>query len=249
MNKLLENCVAIVTGASRGIGSAIVKKFAEHGAKVAFNYSSDDKSANELIKELQKIGCDYLVFKGSVTDLSFVRDMVEEVKQKYNRIDILVNNAGIIRDKPILMMSENDWDDVINVNLKSAFYFTKSVVSTMIAAKKGSIINISSLTGVFGREMQCNYGAAKAGLIGFTKCLARELGQFNIRVNAIAAGLIDTRMTKQLPPDIKNKLIDLIPLKRIGQPEEVANVALFLASELSSFITGAVINLTGGQYM
>ncbi|MEM4523138.1 MAG: 3-oxoacyl-ACP reductase family protein [Nitrososphaeria archaeon] len=249
MEKLLQNKVAIVTGASRGIGRAIVLKFASEGAIVAFNYSSDDKSANELVEELKTQNCEFSVFKGSVDDSMFVKSVVEEVKKKYQRIDILVNNAGIIRDKPLLMMSEKDWDDVLNVNLKGTFYFTKSVISTMMAQRSGSIVNISSLTAVFGREAQCNYGAAKAGLIGFTKCLARELGQFNIRVNAIVCGLIDTRMTKQLPPEIKNKLIGLIPLKRMGQPEEVANVVLFLASEMSSYMTGAVINLTGGQYM
>jgi len=249
MEKLLGNKIAIVTGASRGIGKAIVLKLGNEGAKVAFNYSSDDKSASEVIKALDESECEYLVFKGSVADLTFVRSMIEKEREKWQRIDILVNNAGIIRDKPLLILSEKDWDDVLTVNLKGPFYFTKYIISTMIAQKSGSIVNISSLTGLFGRESQANYGAAKAGLIGFTKCLARELGRYNIRVNAIACGLIDTRMTKQLPKDISQELIKLIPLGRIGKPEEVANTLLFLVSDLASYITGAVINLTGGQYM
>jgi 3-oxoacyl-[acyl-carrier protein] reductase len=249
MEKLLQNKVAIVTGASRGIGRAIVLKLCNEGAKVAFNYSSDEKSVAETIKLLEEQKCEYLVFKGSVTDVNFVKSMVDEVKKKWQTIDILVNNAGIIKDKPLLMMSEDDWDEVISVNLKGAFYFTKYCISSMIAQKNGAIVNISSLSGVFGREAQTNYGAAKAGLLGFTKCLAREVGKYNIRVNAVMVGLIDTRMTKQLPRDIKEELIKLIPLGRIGQPEEVANTVLFLVSSLSSYITGAVINLTGGQYM
>jgi len=249
MEKLLHNKVAIVTGASRGIGRAIVLKLCSEGAKVAFNYSSDERSVAETIKLLEEQKYEYLVFKGSVTDINFVKSMVEEVKKKWQAIDILVNNAGIIKDKPLLMMSENDWDEVISVNLKGTFYFTKNVISTMIAQKNGTIVNISSLSGVFGREAQTNYGAAKAGLLGFTKCLAREVGRYNIRVNAVVVGLIDTRMTKQLPREIKENLINLIPLGRIGQPEEVANTVLFLVSDLSSYITGAIINLTGGQYM
>jgi 3-oxoacyl-[acyl-carrier protein] reductase len=249
MEKLLQNKVAIVTGASRGIGRAIVLKLCNEGAKVAFNYSSDEKSVAETIKLLEEQKCEYLVFKGSVTDVNFVKSMVDEVKKKWQTIDILVNNAGIIKDKPLLMMSEDDWDEVISVNLKGAFYFTKYCISSMIAQKNGAIVNISSLSGVFGREAQTNYGAAKAGLLGFTKCLAREVGKYNVRVNAVMVGLIDTRMTKQLPRDIKEELIKLIPLGRIGQPEEVANTVLFLVSSLSSYITGAVINLTGGQYM
>jgi 3-oxoacyl-[acyl-carrier protein] reductase len=249
MEKLLQNKVAIVTGASRGIGRAIVLKLCNEGAKVAFNYSSDEKSVAETIKLLEEQKCEYLVFKGSVTDVNFVKLMVDEVKKKWQTIDILVNNAGIIKDKPLLMMSEDDWDEVISVSLKGAFYFTKYCISSMIAQKNGAIVNISSLSGVFGREAQTNYGAAKAGLLGFTKCLAREVGKYNVRVNAVMVGLIDTRMTKQLPRDIKEELIKLIPLGRIGQPEEVANTVLFLVSSLSSYITGAVINLTGGQYM
>jgi len=249
MEKLLQNKVAIVTGASRGIGRAIVLKLYNEGAKVAFNYSSDEKSVAETIKLLEEQKCEYLVFKGSVKDVNFVKSMVDEVKKKWQTIDILVNNAGIIKDKPLLMMSEDDWDEVIYVNLKGAFYFTKYCISSMIAQKNGAIVNISSLSGVFGREAQTNYGAAKAGLLGFTKCLSREVGKYNVRVNAVMVGLIDTRMTKQLPRDIKEELIKLIPLGRIGQPEEVANTVLFLVSSLSSYITGAVINLTGGQYM
>lgn len=246
---MLKGQIAIVTGASRGIGKAIVLKFAEQGAKVAFNYSSDDKAANQLIEELTKMGAEHLVFKGSVTDKKFVASMIDEIKKKWGGVDILVNNAGIIKDKPLLMLAEEDWDNVLNVHLKGAYFFSKAVISSMMAKKKGSIINISSLSGIFGREYQTNYGAAKAGLLGFTKCLAREVGNYNIRVNAITVGFINTSMTKQLPKDIIAKMTDLIPLKRTGEPEEVANTVLFLASDLSSYMTGATLNLTGGQYM
>jgi len=175
--------------------------------------------------------------------------MVSEVKRKWKRIDTLVNNAGIIRDRPLLLMPEKDWDDVLNTNLKSMYYTSKAVLSTMIAQRWGRIINISSLTAIAGRETQTNYGAAKAGVIGFTKSLAREIGQYSILVNAIVAGLIDTQMTKKLPREIMAQLKPLIPLGRLGRPEEVADVVLFLSSDLCSYITGAVLNVSGGEYM
>jgi len=183
-----------------------------------------------------------------VTDSEFVDSMVEDVKDRWGDVDVLVNNAGITRDDPLMMMSEENWDEVLDVNLKGPYHFTKKVVRSMMAQKHGTIVNIASLSGVFGREMQANYGASKGGLIGFTKCLARELGP-DIRVNSIAAGLIDTRMTKKLDPEIKDKLMDVIPLERVGEPEEVAKAVLFLVSDLSSYVSGATLNLTGGQYM
>lgn len=195
------------------------------------------------------MGADYLIIKGSVADRTFVKEMVDETKKKWKRIDILVNNAGIIKDRPILLMPEKDWDDVLNVNLKSMYYTGKDVLSTMIAQKWGRIINISSLTAIAGRESQTNYGAAKAGVIGFTKCLAREVAPYSVLVNCIVAGLIDTQMTKKLPRDILAQLKGLIPLGRLGEPEEVANVVLFLSSDLCSYMTGAVLNVSGGEYM
>jgi len=249
MELLLKDKVAIVTGGSRGIGRAIALRLGQEGAKVAINYSRSDHDAEETKEKLSQFGIDYLVFKGSVADQEFVKEMVSEVKRKWKRIDTLVNNAGIIRDRPLLLMPEKDWDDVLNTNLKSMYYTSKAVLSTMIAQRWGRIINISSLTAIAGRETQTNYGAAKAGVIGFTKSLAREIGQYSILVNAIVAGLIDTQMTKKLPREIMAQLKPLIPLGRFGRPEEVADGVLFLSSDLCSYITGAVLNVSGGEYM
>jgi len=249
MELLLKDKVAIVTGGSRGIGRAIALRLGQEGAKVAINYSRSDHDAEETKEKLSQFGIDYLVFKGSVADQEFVKEMVSEVKRKWKRIDTLVNNAGIIRDRPLLLMPEKDWDDVLNTNLKSMYYTSKAVLSTMIAQRWGRIINISSLTAIAGRETQTNYGAAKAGVIGFTKSLAREIGQYSILVNAIVAGVIDTQMTKKLPREIMAQLKPLIPLGRLGRPEEVADVVLFLSSDLCSYITGAVLNVSGGEYM
>lgn len=249
MELLLKDKVAIVTGGSRGIGRAIALRLGQEGAKVAINYSRSDHDAEETKEKLSQFGIDYLVFKGSVADQGFAKEMISEVKRKWKRIDTLVNNAGIIRDRPLLLMPEKDWDDVLNTNLKSMYYTSKAVLSTMIAQRWGRIINISSLTAIAGRETQTNYGAAKAGVIGFTKSLAREIGQYSILVNAIVAGLIDTQMTKKLPREIMAQLKPLIPLGRLGRPEEVADVVLFLSSDLCSYITGAVLNVSGGEYM
>jgi len=249
MELLLKDKVAIVTGGSRGIGRAIALRLGEEGAKVAINYSRSDHDAEETKEKLLHSKIEYLVFKGSVTEQRFVKEMVDEVKRRWKRIDILVNNAGIIKDRPLLLMSEKDWDDVLNVNLKGMYYTSKAVLSTMIAQRWGRIINISSLTAIAGRETQTNYGAAKAGVIGFTKSLAREVGQYSILVNTIVAGLIDTQMTKKLPRDILAQLKGLIPLGRLGKPEEVGNVVLFLSSELCSYMTGAVLNVSGREYM
>lgn len=246
---MVQDRVAIVTGASRGIGRAIALKLAEEGARVVINYSRSDREAEEVKEKMSQLGADYLIFKGSVSDRIFVKEMIDETKKKWKRIDILVNNAGIIKDRPLLLMPEKDWDDVLNVNLKSMYYTGKAVLSTMIAQKWGRIINISSLTAIAGRESQTNYGAAKAGVIGFTKCLARETAQYSVLVNCIVAGLIDTQMTKKLPRDILAQLKGLIPLGRLGEPEEVAKVVLFLSSDLCSYMTGAVLNVSGGEYM
>jgi 3-oxoacyl-[acyl-carrier protein] reductase len=246
---LIEGRVAIITGGARGIGAAISNLFGQNGAKVCINYNASIADAKKIGEQFTINRWDHLLMQGSVTDKEFIREMVTAVKEKWGRIDIVVNNAGIVRDKNLLFMSDDDWDTVVNTDLKSAFYLCKEVISTMIAQRCGRIINISSLTALMGREGQANYGAAKAGLIGFTKSLAREVANYNILVNAIAAGLIDTRMTKKMKKELREKLVELIPLQRIGTPEEIAAVALFLASDLSSYMTGTVLNVTGGQYM
>lgn len=246
---MLRDKVAIVTGSSRGIGKAIALKYAEMGAKVVLNHRKSDKEIEDVECKLKEIGASYLIFKGSVTDREFVKDMIKEVKIQWKHIDILVNNAGIIKDCPLLLMSEKSWNDVIDVNLKGTFYLCKETISTMMAQKDGRIVNISSLTAIAGREGQTNYGAAKAGVLGFTRSLAREVGKYGIRVNAIVAGLVDTQMTKKIPKEIINQIIPMIPLGRFANPEEIANVALFLASDMSSYMTGAVLNVSGGEYM
>uniref|UniRef100_A0A450S544 3-oxoacyl-[acyl-carrier protein] reductase n=1 Tax=Candidatus Kentrum sp. FM TaxID=2126340 RepID=A0A450S544_9GAMM len=245
----LNGQVALITGSSRGIGRAIAYAFASHGCRVVLNHTREGKDIVKTREELDAIGTDYRVFRGSVADAVFVNDMVETVVGEWGRIDILVNNAGINRDKPTMLLPERDWDEVIDTNLKGAFLCSKAVTKPMISQRSGRIINISSLTAVAGREGQSNYGAAKAGLIGMTKSMARELGAYNILVNALIVGLIDTLMTKKLPRAIQADLKKIIPLGRIGQPEEVANVCLFLASELSTYITGSTINCSGGGYM
>lgn len=246
---LLEGKVVIITGSSRGIGRAIAIKYAESGTKVVLNHTKTGKDIDETVSLISSRGADFMVCRGSVSNKDFVYKMVKDVKERYGRIDILVNNAGITRDRPLMLMSEKDWDDVINTNLKGAWLCTKAVLSTMIDQRWGRIINISSITAMGGREGQTNYGASKAGLIGFTKSLAREVGKYNILVNAIVAGLIDTLMTKKLPKDLINDLKKLIPLGRFGRPDEIADTCLFLSSEMSSYITGSILNVSGGGYI
>jgi 3-oxoacyl-[acyl-carrier protein] reductase len=247
--ELLKNKIALISGASRGIGAAIAKCFAQEKAKVAIIFNKSEKEAEILKNEIVQNDGECLMFKGSVADFSRMKEIVKAIKENWGKIDILVNNAGIIKDKPLLLMNENEWDEVINTNLKGAFFLTKASLSTMIAQKQGKIINISSLTAMFGRPGQTNYGSAKAGLLGFTKSLARELAPYGILVNSIIYGLIDTQMTKSIPRPILEDLKKLIPLGRVGTPQEAANAALFLASTLSSYITGATLNVTGGEYM
>lgn len=245
----LENRVAIITGSSRGIGRAIALTFADHGCRVVLNHTRDGKDIDQTREQLEAINADYRVFRGSVTDSHFVEEMIRSVVDEWGQIDVLINNAGINRDKPAMLLSESDWNDVVDTNLKGAFLCSKAVIKPMIKRHSGRIINVSSLTAVAGREGQSNYGAAKAGMIGMTKCMARELGPFNIQVNALVVGLIDTLMTKKLPRTILADIKKIIPLGRIGEPQEVANVCLFLASDLSSYITGSTVNCSGGGYM
>ncbi len=247
--KLLEGKVALITGGSRGIGASIVKKFAEQGANVAFTYRSNEDSAKKVAEEASALcdGIKVIGYKSDAASFSQTQELIGEVVKEYGTIDILVNNAGITRDNLLMRMSEEQWDDVIETNLKSLFNFTKGIIKPMLKARKGSIINITSIVGVSGNPGQANYSASKAGIIGFTKSMAYEVGSRNIRCNAIAPGFIDTEMTHALDDKLKETMIANTALQRFGQAEEIANACLFLASDLSSYITGDVLMVTGGM--
>ncbi len=247
--KLLEGKVAIITGASRGIGKGIAEVFAAHGATVAFTYVSSDEKAKALEEELKARGGNARGFKSDAAQFDAAQKLVDDVMEAFGRVDILVNNAGITRDTLLMRMSEEQWDEVMTVNLKSAFNLTKAVLRPMLKARNGSIINMSSVVGVHGNAGQANYAASKAGLIGFTKSVAAELGSRNIRCNAIAPGFIETEMTAALDEKVVQEWRDGIPLKRGGTTEDVANVTLFLASEMSAYITGQVLSVDGGMQM
>ena len=245
--KLLEGKTAFITGASRGIGKAIAHRFAQEGSDIAITNIADDEEFKATIREFEAMG---VKAKGYVSNAaSFVdsQRVINEVVKDFGRIDVLVNNAGITRDTLLMRMSEDQWDSVIAVNLKSVFNLTKAVLMTMIKQKGGSIINMSSVVGVSGNAGQSNYSASKAGILGFTKSIAKEVGSRNIRCNAIAPGFILTEMTEKLPEDVKNDWVNKIPLKRGGTPEDVANTALYLASDLSSYVTGQTIHVCGGM--
>lgn len=245
--KQLQGKTALITGASRGIGKAIALKLAEEGANIVFTHLSSVEQGQEVIKELEKLNVEALGYHADVASFDNAQALIETTMQKFNRIDILINNAGITRDKLLLLMSEQDWDDVIQVNLKSVFNLTKAVTPIMMRQRSGAIINISSVVGIKGNAGQANYAASKAGIIGITKSVALELGSRNIRCNAIAPGFIETAMTEQLSKEDKETWIKNIPIKRVGKPEDVANCALFLASDSSSYITGQVIQVDGGM--
>ncbi|AYN68022.1 3-oxoacyl-[acyl-carrier-protein] reductase [Euzebyella marina] len=245
--KLLEGKVAIVTGASRGIGTGIAKVFAEQGANVAFTYSSSEAPALALEKELNALGVKAKAYKSNAASFEEAEKLVTDVLQDFGGIDILVNNAGITKDNLLMRMSENDFDSVIEINLKSVFNMTKAVQRTMLKQRKGSIINMSSVVGVKGNAGQTNYAASKAGMIGFTKSVALELGSRNIRCNAIAPGFIETEMTEKLDEKTVQGWRDGIPLKRGGSPEDIANACLFFASDMSDYVTGQVLNVDGGM--
>jgi len=242
----MSNKTAIVTGGTRGIGRAIVLELAKTGCNVAFNYSKSDDLANELLKEIEALGVKAMAKKADVSDFESAKDMIKEVKDNFGQIDFLVNNAGITRDKLLALMKEEDWDDVININLKSVYNFSKAVIMTMVKQKSGNILNITSVSGIAGVAGQANYSASKAGMIGFTKALAKEVGKANINVNAIACGFIETDMTASLPEEYKKKMTEMTSLKRFGTPEDVAKVAMFLLSDDAKYITGQVISVDGG---
>ncbi|MCW5908978.1 MAG: 3-oxoacyl-[acyl-carrier-protein] reductase [Chitinophagales bacterium] len=244
---LLKGKRALVTGGTRGIGEAIVRKFAAEGCNVAFTYLSSDEKAKQLELELCALGVKAKAYKSDAASYTGSEALVDEVVKDFGGIDILVNNAGITRDNLILRMSEEQWTEVIDANLKSVFNLTKHVAKLMLRAKAGSIINLTSIVGEKGQAGQSNYAASKAGIIGFTKSIADEFGSRSIRCNAIAPGFIETDMTGVLSDEVKNNILAQIPMKRMGKPDEVANVALFLASDLAAYVSGQVISVCGGM--
>ena len=245
--KLLKNKTALITGASRGIGRGIATVFAEHGANVVFTFSSSLDAANSLEKELQSLGVQAKGYQSNAADFDQTQELVKKVLTDFSTIDVLINNAGITKDNLLMRISEQDFDKVIEVNLKSVFNLTKAVQRTMLKQRYGSIINMSSVVGVKGTAGQSNYAASKSGIIGFSKSIALELGSRNIRCNVIAPGFIETEMTSKLSEEVVAGWRAGIPLKRGGTPNDVANACVFLASDLSSYITGQVINVDGGM--
>lgn len=245
--KLLEGKTALITGAARGIGKAIAVKFASEGANIAFTDLVLSEAASETIKEIEALGVKVKGYASNAANYQDTEKVVAEVVNDFGRIDVLVNNAGITKDGLMMRMTEEQWDMVINVNLKSAFNFIRVVTPVMMRQKSGSIINMSSVVGVSGNAGQANYSASKAGMIGLAKSMAKEIGSRGIRVNAIAPGFIITEMTAQLTEEVRNEWAKQIPLRRGGTPEDVANTALFLASDLSSYVSGQVIHVCGGM--
>jgi len=244
---LLKDKVAIITGASRGIGKAIALTFAKEGANIAFTDIREDENFKALEKELNDMGVKAKGYVSNAADFTDCQNTVDEIVKEFGRVDALINNAGITQDNLLMRMTEEQWDAVINVNLKSVFNMTKAVQRTMLKQRSGAIVNMSSVVGVGGNAGQSNYSASKAGIIGFTKSIAKELGSRNIRCNAIAPGFIVTEMTGKLPKEVVEAWYEKIPLKRGGTPEEVANVALFLSSDLSSYVSGQVLTVCGAM--
>jgi 3-oxoacyl-[acyl-carrier protein] reductase len=244
---LLKGKNVLITGASKGIGRAIALKFAQEGANVAFTYLSSVEKGQALENELQQFGVKAKGFRSDASDYKSAEDLVNDTIAEFGTLDVLINNAGVTRDGLLMRMTEENWDTVINTNLKSVFNLTKSAIKQLMKQKYGSIINITSVVGIKGNAGQANYAASKAGIIGFTKSVAIELGSRNIRCNAIAPGFIETEMTAQLDQNVVKGWTDAIPLKRAGQAEDVANCALFLASDLSGYISGQVLQVDGGM--
>ena len=245
--QLLEGKNIIITGASRGIGKGIAEVFAQHGANIVFTYHSSDEKAKILAENLSVDGCKAKGYKSDASDFAAAQQLIDDVIQDFGSIDVLVNNAGITKDNLLMRMNEDDFDNVMKVNMNSVFNLTKAVLRPMLKQKKGSIINMSSVVGIKGNAGQANYAASKSAIIGFTKSVALELGSRNIRCNAIAPGFIETEMTEALEAETINQWRNSIPLKRGGTPEDVANANLFLASDMSSYITGQVLHVCGGM--
>lgn len=244
---MLTGKTAIVTGAARGIGKAIAMKLASEGANIAIVDLVMDEGFEATVKEIESMGVKCAGYAGNAAEFDGVHKIVDQINKDFGRIDVLVNNAGITKDGLLMRMTEAQWDAVLTVNLKSAFNFSHAVVPVMARQKSGSIINISSIVGVTGNAGQCNYSASKAGMIGLAKSIAKEMGSRGIRANAIAPGFIETAMTQQLPEEVRKDWMNKIPLRRGGTPEDIANVALFLASDLSSYVTAQVIVCDGGM--
>lgn len=243
---LLQGKVALITGGSRGIGEAIVMKFAQEGANVVFTYASSEDKAKAVADSAEALGVKAIAIKSDASDYNQAEALVNEVIAQFGKIDILINNAGITRDNLMLRMTEEQWDDIIRVNLKSVFNLTKHVLKPMMKQKSGAIINMSSVVGIFGNAGQANYAASKAGIIGFSKSIAKEVGSRNIRCNTIAPGFIETDMTHTLTEDQKKTYTDNIPLKRLGSGEDIANACVYLGSDLATYVTGQVLSICGG---
>lgn len=246
---LLEDEVAVVTGSSRGIGAATAIKLAEEGADLVINYNSDRESAEETAAKVRELGRKALVVQGNVADSDEAKNLIKSTVDEYGKIDILVNNAGITNDGLILRMKEKDFSSVIDVNLKGTFNCTKNAIRYMMKQRHGKIVNLSSVVGLMGNAGQANYAASKAGVVGFSKSVAKEVSKRGINVNVVAPGYINTEMTEELPEKVKEDMLDSIPVNRFGEVEDVANVILFLVSPLSSYVNGQTINIDGGMLM
>lgn len=247
--QMFKDKVAIVTGATRGIGRAIALELAQGGAKVAFNYAKSDEEAKSLVKEIRDLGAEAFSYKCDVRDFEKVKKFAQDTIEKLGGLDFLVNNAGILRDKALVMMEKSDWDEVIETNLTGYFNMARAVIFTLLKQKRGSIVNISSISGISGIARQANYSASKAGIIGLTKALAKEVAPYNIRVNCVAPGFIDTDMTSDMNQELKEEFSETIPFGRFGKAQEVARVVSFLLSERANYITGQVIKVDGGLHM
>lgn len=243
--KLLQDKIALITGGSRGIGEAIAKRYAEQGASVAFTYHSSEERAKKVEAELQAMGVKAKGYKSDASSYEQAEALVKDVLEEFGQVDILINNAGITRDNLMLRMSEEQWDQVIETNLKSVFNLTKQIIRPMMKNRSGSIINMSSVVGVFGNAGQANYAASKAGIIGFSKSIAKEIGSRGIRCNAVAPGFIETDMTDELNEKTKEAFLASIPMKRLGAPNEVADVCVFLGSDMSKYVSGQTISVCG----
>ena len=247
--KLLEGKSAIVTGASRGIGRSIALEYARQGASVVLNASRASDALSAAAAEIRKLGGRCIAVPGSVTEAATARALVDKAVEAFGKLDVLINNAGIVRDKPLVMMSEQEFDEVLAVNLRGVYQCSREAVRVMMRQRNGRIISISSVAALGGRPGQCNYTAAKAGIVGFTKSLAREAGKFNVLANALFVGVVETEMSRRMPQAAKKELRQYIPLERMGRPEEVAGPCVFLGSDLSTYVTGTTVNVSGGSYV
>ena len=247
--KDLKGKIAVITGSSRGIGAVTAIEMAKRGAKVVINYSSSKEKAEKVLDKVKDFGSEGILVQADVSKLSEAKKLIKTTKDKYDRIDILVNNAGITRDKLLLRMKESDWDDAMNVNLKGVFNCTKAITRLLMKQRSGKIINMTSVVGLMGNAGQANYSASKAGIVGFTKSIARELASRGITANAVAPGFITSDMTNELSEEVKEEMLSSIPLDKLGSPEDVANLICFLASDKADYINGQVINVDGGMAM